>query len=151
MAFYANSVQPAAPGTTNDVMTLTAAANRKVRLVELSVCGLGTSSAANELGVKRPGDLGVTPTNQSSIPLDPDCGTVAATVATGWTTQPSLGTVAMLRLGCNSNGAIYRWVATPGMEIILRTNNITSCSQLSMRFTTGGAGPMGVHIVFEEF
>ena len=150
MAFFGNSVQPAAPGTTNDVLTLTSADKRKLRLVELSVCGLGTSSAANELGVKRPGQLGVTPTNQASIPMDPDCGSCSATVATGWTTQPSLGTVAMLRLGCNSNGAIYRWVATPGMEITCRGDSLTTHACLSFRFTTGGAGPMGVHIVFEE-
>lgn len=151
MAFFSNSVQSGAPGTTNDILTLTGAPGRKARLVELSVCGLGTSSLANELGVKRPGGLGVTPTNQASIPLDPDCGSCSATVATGWTTQPSLGSVAMLRLGCNSNGAIYRWVATPGMEIVLRGDSLTSHSQLSMRFTTGGAGTMGVHIVFEEY
>lgn len=151
MAFFGNSVQAAAPGTTNDVVTLTAASGRRARVVEISVCGLGTSSAANELGIKRPGGLGVTPTNQASTPLDPDCGSCSATVATGWTTQPSLGSVAMLRLGCNSNGAIYRWVATPGMEINLRGDSLTSHSQLSFRFTTGGAGPMGVHLVFEEF
>ena len=151
MAFFANSVQSGAPGTTNDILTLTAASGRKARVVEISVCGLGTSSLANELGVKRPGDLGVTPTNQASIALDRDCGSCSATVATGWTTQPSLGSVAMLRLGCNSNGAIYRWVATPGMEIVLRGDSLTSHSQLSLRFTTGGAGTMGVHIVFEEY
>ena len=151
MAFFGNSVQPSAPGTTNDVMTLTGANGRKARIVEISVCGLGTSSAANELGVKRPGNVGITPTNQASVPLDPDCGSCSATVATGWTTQPSLGTVAILRLGCNSNGAIYRWVATPGMEIVVRGDSLTSHGQVSMRFTTGGAGAMGVHLVFEEF
>jgi hypothetical protein len=150
MAFFGNSVQPSAPGTTNDVLTLTSANGRRARIVEISVCGLGTSSTANELGVKRPGGVGITPTNQASVPMDPDCGSCSATVATGWTTQPSLGTVAMLRLGCNSNGAIYRWVATPGMEINLRGDSLTSHCQISLRFTTGGAGAMGVGMVFEE-
>lgn len=151
MPYFSNSVQPSAPGTTNDVLTLTGAPNRRARIHELSVCGLGTSSAANELLVRRVGDLGVTPTNQVSVPLEPDCGSASATVATAWTTQPSVGAVALVRLGCNSNGGVYRWVAKPGQELVVRTNNITSHSQLSIRFGTGGAGPMGVHLIFEEF
>ena len=151
MTYYANSVQPSAPGTVNDVLTLTAASGRRGRIHELSVCGLGTSSAANELLVRRPGDLGVTPTNQTPALLDPDSGAAAGTVATGWTTQPSVGSVALVRLGCNSNGGVYRWVAKPGQELWVRTNNTTSHSQLSIRFGTGGAGPMGVHMIWEEF
>lgn len=150
MAFYANSTQPAAPGTTNDVLTLTGAPGRRTLLHEISVCGLGASSAANEFAVRRPSVLGITPTNQASVPIDPDCGSSSATVATGWTTQPSLGTVALLRIGVNSNGGIYRWVAKPGQELVVRGDSVTSQAQLSMRFTTGGAGPMGVHIIFEE-
>lgn len=151
MAFFGNSVSPAAPGTTNDVLTLTGAPGRRCRIHEISVSGLGTSSAANELAVRRPSVLGITPTNQASVPLDPDCGSCSATVATGWTTQPSLGTVALLRCGCNSNGGAYRWVANPGQEINLRGDSLTSHSQVSLRFATGGAGAMGVHIIFEEF
>lgn len=150
MAFYGNSTQPAAPGITNDVLTLTGAPGRTAHLWELSVSGLGNSSTANELAVRRPSVLGVTPTNQASVPLDPDCGSCSATVATGWTTQPSLGTVALIRLGCNSNGAMYRWQANPGQTIKVRGDSLTSHSQLSMRFTTGGAGAMGVHVIFEE-
>lgn len=151
MAFYSNTVQPAAAGTTNDVLTLTAASGRRAALHEISLCGLGTSSVANELGVYRPGGLGVTPTNQTSQKLDPDSGAASATVATSWVTQPSLGSVPVLRLGCNSNGGIYRWVAKPGMELICRGDSLTSHSSLSMRFTTGGSGPMGLGIVFEDF
>lgn len=151
MPFFANSTQAAAPGTTNDVLTLTGASGRKAYLHEISVCGLAASSAANEFGIRRPSVLGITPTNQASVPIDPDCGSSSATVATGWTTQPSLGTVAILRLGANSNGGIYRWVAKPGQELVVRGDSLTNMAQLSMRFTTGGAGPMGVHIIFEEF
>lgn len=151
MPFFGNSVSPAAPGTTNDVLTLTGAPGRRARIHEISVCGLGTSSAANELAVRRPSVLGITPTNQASVPLDPDCGSSSATVATAWTTQPSLGTVALVRLGANSNGGVYRWVANPGQELCVRGDSVTNVAQLSMRFSTGGAGPMSVHIIFEEF
>lgn len=150
MGFFGNSTQPAAPGTTNDILTLTGASGRRALLHEISLCGLGTSSAANELAVRRPSSLGVTPTNQVSVPMDPDSGSSSATVATAWSTQPSLGTTCMIRLGCNSNGAIYRWLATPGMQPIVRGDSLTNTSQLSFRLTTGGAGPMGLHIIFEE-
>lgn len=151
MAYYANSVSPAAPGTSNDVLTLTGASGRKAAIHEISVCGLGTSSAANELGVFRPTVLGVTPTNQTSQKIDPDSGACSATVATAWSTQPSISSIAVLRLGCNSNGGIYRWVAKPGQEIVVRGDSVSSHAQVSLRFTTGGAGPMSIHMIFEEF
>ena len=151
MSFYANSVQPAAPGTSNDVMTLTGANGRRAAIHEISVCGLGTSSVANELAVYRPGSVGATPTNQASVKIDPDSGSASSTVATSWVTQPSLATAAVLRLGCNSNGGVYRWVAKPGYELVVRGDSLTSHCQLSLRFSTGGAGPMGVALVFEEF
>lgn len=150
MPFYANSVQPAAPGTTNDVLTFTGPSGKAARIHEIMLHGLGTSSAANELGVFRPAVNGVTPTAQVSQKLDPDTGSASSTVATAWVTQPSLSSIAMLRLGCNSNGAIYRWVAKPGTEIRTRGDSLSSHSQISLRFTTGGAGPMGVGIIFEE-
>lgn len=146
--FYSANVQPAAPGTTNDVLTLTAAASRRVFLHEVSVAGLGTTSVANELGVFRATTVGVTPTAQTAVLFDPHQAAFAGTVATAWSTQPVLASVPLLRLGCNSNGGVYRWVAKPGSEIALFSNVTTG--QVSCRFTTGGAGPMSVFIVFEE-
>lgn len=152
MAFYGASVSPAAPGTTNDVLTVTAGASRKCQVHEMSVSGLGTASAANELIAVRPTTLGVTPVAQTPAPIDIDSGTPGATVATGWTTQPVItSVVSAVRLGCNSNGGIYRWVAKPGEEITLRNNVTVSVSQLSMRFSLGGAQQMGVHVIFEDF
>lgn len=150
MAFFGNSVSPAAAGTTNDVLTLTSPSGRRALLHEISVCGLHTSSVANELAVRRPSVLGITPTNQASVPFDPDTGSCSSTVATGWTTQPSLGGVSLIRLGANGNGGIYRWVAKPGQELIVRGDSVTSQAQLSLRFATGAANPLCVHIVFEE-
>src|SRR3990170_1710791 len=138
MSFYVASVAPAAPGTTNDVLTLTAPASRRSLLHEISVSGEGTASAANEVGLFRPSTLGVTPTALSPAPvaMDVDSGTMAGTVASGWSTQPVITSVASLvRLGCNSNGGVYRWVAKPGEEISYRSNTTVSVSQLSLRCT----------------
>lgn len=150
MPFYGASVSPAAPGTTNDVLTLTGAASRVALLHEISVSGEGTASAANELILNRPSTLGVTPTAQTPAQFDPDNAASGATISTAWTTQPVLGTVHLLRLGCNSNGGVYRWVAKPGEEVRIRGNATVSVSQLSLRFSLGGAQQMGVHIVFED-
>lgn len=151
MSYFTNSVQAASPGTTNDIGTLTGASGRRAIIHEVSVCGLGTSSSANELGLYRPGGLGITPTAQVSQKVDPDSGSASAVFATAWSTQPSIGSIAIMRLGCNSNGGIYRYVAKPGCELVVRGDSLTSHSQISLRFTTGGAGPMGVFMMFQEF
>lgn len=152
MAFYAASVKATAPGTSNDVLTLTAAASRRALAHEISVSAMGTASAANELVAARPSTLGITPTAQTPVAIDPDSAAAGATIATAWTTQPVLTSVIRLvRLGCNSNGGVYRWVAKPGEEIALRNNTTVSVSQLSLRFDTGGAQDMSVHLIFEDF
>lgn len=152
MAFYAGSVKATAPGTSNDVLTLTGASARRCLVHEISVSAMGTASAANELIAARPSTLGITPTAQTAMPIDADSAAAGATLATAWSTQPVLTSVVrIVRLGCNSNGGVYRWVAKPGEEIALRSNATVSLSQLSLRFDTGGAQDMSVHMIFEDF
>ena len=151
MPFFGASVNNAAPGTTQDMLTVTAAAANIALIHEVSISGEGTASAANELVVNRPSTLGVTPVAQVPALYDPDSAAFTGTVATSFTTAPVLGTVSLLRLGCNTNGGVYRWVAKPGEEIRLRNNVTVSVSQLSMRVTLGGAQQMGCHCVIEGF
>lgn len=153
MSMYVASISPAVPGTTNDVLTFTAPANRRSLIHEVSATGLGTSSAANELCMFRPVALGITPTALSPAPVNTDVDGVvmAGTVASGWVTQPDITAVAaLMRLGCNSNGGAYRWVAKPGTEISYRHNVTAITSQLSLRFVLGGAQKIGIHVFFEE-
>lgn len=158
MAFYAASTNNSAPGTTFDLLTLTAPASRITLCHEVSISGEGSASAANELLVNRPSTLGVTAgSTLVSAQIDPDSVASAAQVVpegaagtNGWTTAPVLGAVSMLRLGCNSNGGVYRWVAKPGEEMRLRNNTTVSVSQLSFRCSLGGSQQMGLHIFFEE-
>src|SRR2546426_500970 len=114
MPFYSASTNNAAIGTTNDFITLTAAASRIALIHEVSISGEGTASAFNELGVSRSTTLGTGTVNTAIVPaqFDPDnaaAGAVAGTGAFG-TAQPVLAAVPLLRLGCNSNGGVYRWV-----------------------------------------
>lgn len=148
MAFYAASVSSASPGTTNDVLTITAAASRHAWVHEVSVSGEGTASAAGELDVTRATTVGATPTAQTPIKLDPDSAAPGATIATAWTTQPVVEAVKILRLGVNANGGVYRWVAKPGMEITLRGTGVEG--QLSLRFGTAAATTYGTFLLFED-
>lgn len=149
MSFFAASVDAASPGTTNDVLTLTAAAVRRAFLHEVSISGMGTASAAGEIAAARATTVGVTPVAQTPEKIDPHSAAAASTVATGWTTQPVVSAVKLLRLGCNANGGVYRWVAKPGTEIaVYDTANNTG--QISLRMITAAAVTYGVHIIFEE-
>lgn len=149
MSFHSNSAAPAAAGTTNDILTFTAAAVRLALIHEISISGEGTASAANELGVQRATTVGVTPVAQTSAKINPLSATPGFTCATGWTTQPVVSAVPLLRLGCNSNGGVYRWVAKPGEEIALYDTVTTG--QVSLRCLLGGSQQLGVHAVLEDF
>jgi hypothetical protein len=149
MAFYSNSISPAAPGTANDILTFTAAAVRVALIHEVSISGEGSASAANELGVTRATTVGVTPTAQTSAKVNPLSATPGFTCATAWTTQPVLAAVPLLRLGANSNGGVYRWVAKPGEEFLMY--DVVTTGQISLRMTLGGAQQMGVHAIIEDF
>lgn len=144
MATYTVQVSNTALSTSNDLLTLIPASNRLVRIVEVSVAGMGTASSANELGVYRStggttGGGAITPGKISST-----APTAASTVNTTWTGQPTLGSK-LFALGVNSNGGIYRWVARPGEEPLF----IGGTDQLSLRSAVG-TGNVSVHVVFDE-
>lgn len=148
MSFFYSSVDAASPGTTNDVLTLTAAASRRAFLHELSISAMGVASAAGEIAAARATTVGVTPTAQTPEKADPHSAAAASTVATAWTTQPVVSAVKMLRLGANANGGVYRWTAKPQTEIALFSTGVDG--QLSFRMITAAAITYGVHIIFEE-
>jgi hypothetical protein len=134
--------------TAADAITLVPAAAHPIRIVEISIGGMGTASAANSLGVYRstsgttPGGA-ITPTayGRYSSTNPPVSNTVANTT---YSVAPTLtGTYALI-LPVNSNGGIYRWVARPGEEIV-----VANADQLSLRPLTG-TGVCSIHVVWEE-
>lgn len=147
MAMYTVSKDNVALSTTNDLVTLLPAAAHPIQVVEISICGMGTASAANSVGVYRStagttGASGLTPTpvGRYSSTNPPVANTV---VWTAWTTQPTLGGI-VLDIAVNANGGIYRWVARPGEEIV-----VASTDELSLRGITGSSN-LSWHIVFLE-
>lgn len=98
---------------TSDHISIKAAAARSMLLREYTYSGLGTASAANEIGVYRTtvgtiGTSGFVPHNSSASAAG------AFTAVAGAT--PTLG-VKFHSFGLNANGALFRWVAGPGMAI----------------------------------
>lgn len=148
MATYTVQVSNTALSTSNDLMTFLPAANHPIQIIEISVAGMGTASAANELGVYRStggttGGGAITPTPIGKYLSASNTPTANTVVDTTWTGQPTLGGK-ILALGVNANGGIYRWVARPGEEIICANTD-----QISLRSAVGTSN-VSVFVVFVE-
>lgn len=141
---YSVSRSNVALSTTTDLLTITAAAARSLRIREISIGGMGTASAANELGVQR-STGGATPVSVTPEKSNPALPTQGFTVASSWTTQPTLSGGPFLRLPVNSNGGVFRHVPPPGSEI-----EIAGAGQLSFRSVVG-TGVVSITVVVEEF
>lgn len=144
MALYSVSRSNVALSTSNDLMTFLSPTNRRLRIVEISIAGMGTASAANELMVCRSTGGTTGGGALTAEPLEPDSAAAGSTVDTTWAAQPTAGNV-ILRLGVNANGGVFRWVARPGEEIIAR-----NAGQISLRSAVGTSN-VSVHVIFEEF
>lgn len=129
--------------TSNDAMTFVGASARTVRFIRISIGGMGTAAAANELLVMRSssgttGGGGITPS-----PHRVAQAAAAVTVFTTWSTQPTAG-VALVRLPVGANGGINTWVARPGEEI-----ELNGTEQLSLRSAVGTSN-VSLQVTFEE-
>jgi hypothetical protein len=144
MSLYSVNRSNVALVTTDDTMTFITPANRRIRIVEVSIGGMGTASAANEVRVARSTGGTTGGGALTSEPLEPDSVAAATVVNTTWAAQPTIGNV-MLRLPVNANGGIYRWVARPGEEIIAR-----NAGQISVRSAVGTSS-VSLHVIYEEF
>ena len=144
MSTYSYQVSNTALSTTADILTVIPPSARRVQLIEISISGMATASAANELGVYR-STSGTTPGGAvTAAKFSTDAPAAASTNATTWAAQPTLG-AKVLALGVNGNGGIYRWVARPGEEIECRGG----VDQLSFRSAVGTSA-VTVFAVFVE-
>ena len=143
-ARYTTSKAGIAKVVGNDLLTITAPATRAIKIWAIRLYAEGTVSAANRLTLAR-STGGATPVAGTSVPkatLSPAAG---AAIATGWTTQPTLGVI-VHRFGINSNGAIMPFVAVPGMGNEIE---IPPSGQISLR-SESGTGIVTPEIEYEE-
>ena len=123
MGYYSLSrSNTALPASTNDFLTVIGAASRTFRLIEVSIGGMGTASAANELAVARSTNGTTSGGAVTNVPLQVNQVASGFTNATTWTTQPTLGNV-ILRIPVNANGGLYRWVRPPTIDFVFLTTD----------------------------
>lgn len=143
-----NNITPTAG---NDIMTIISAANRRIRLTEVTVGGRGTSSAAQqiEFGRSTGGTTGggaLTPSKYDHQ----DQPAAASTVDTTWSVQPTLDTHTEIA-NFNALGGAFRWTPPvkggPGSAGI----EVRNGDNISVRATSGVTfQPLSVSVVYEE-
>lgn len=148
MAQFIFARSAATPTVGNDLWTLIAAANRRDRIVEVSVSGTaGTSAGAayNESFLARSSG-GTTGGGALTVSkLENDSAAFAGTVNTTWSGQPTVtATDGGVRFAFNVYGGGYRWVARRDSEIIVRNTE-----QLSLRQVSGTAA-LTMHTIVDE-
>ena len=139
-----------------DIFTTLTHATRAHTWREYQISGLATASAANEMMLSRVGTLGVTAANAITPgPMNTnDISAAGFTVASkavtsAWTTQPVISTARTLaRFGVNGNGALFRWVAAPGLGIDCPAGAAAG-GQTSMR-TKSGTSIVTWYAILEE-
>jgi hypothetical protein len=146
MPAYSVSQSNITGNTSNDILTLISAANRRVKILEVIVAGQGTASAAGEIRLQRStggttGGGAVTPEKG----IDADIPAASTTVNTTWAAQPTLSGTPYKRLPANANGGVFRWVAIPNKEELEFRNG----DQVSIRPSIG-TGPFMVDVTFWE-
>lgn len=146
MGRYIVSQNNITPTAGNDIVTLISAANRRLRVVQVSIAGRGTSSAAQQIQIGRattgttPGGA-ITPGKGDST----DQPAAAFTTATTWAAQPTLDTN-NVQVGWNALGGANHW--NPPKGVLLEARN---AENISIRASAGVTfQPMSIDVVVEE-
>jgi len=117
------------------------AVNNSFALREYVFSGLATASAANEWVLQRNTTGAITTT------LNP-VGGLTSTSITVYANAIATATTALSQLhrfGCNGNGALFRWVAAPGLAVEART-----AGQIGWR-ALSGTSLTAMSCIIEEF
>jgi hypothetical protein len=141
-ARYTVSKVGTAISTTADSMTITAPANRSLKIWDVIIGGQAVASAANEITIIR-STGGATPVAITPTPLNPDYASALFTAAGSWTTQPTPGAV-IRRIPCNGNGGVMRTPYPPGNEI-----DVPAGTQISVR-AAAGSSLMTIELTVEQ-
>ena len=144
---YTLFVDNGTQSTSNDALTIIPASARSFELVEISIGGMATASAANSTMVAR-STGGTTP--GGSVTARPHRVNQAAagfTNATTWAAQPT-SPQELVIIPWNANGGLYRWVRIPGDNIIFADADTNK--NLTVRGKTGTSA-FSFHVMVEEF
>jgi len=135
--------------TTDDIITVRSAANRRARILAVYAAGKGASSAMQGLRVSRVGAVGITP-GGAITPTKADHNDQPAatlTTATTWATQPVVETNGVT-IGWNALGGFGQWVASQVTKGMFEARN---GEELSIRPATGTTPQLQeITVVVEE-
>lgn len=138
MALFGSSRAAATMSTTAgslNCLHLVALTNRKMKINEIALMGNGATSASaayQEIGAYiTTGTAGAAGTALTPQKFEADSAASVCFTNFAQTTDAGVGAVALVILGCNNYGGIFRWTARPNGEIVLRNTGATA---------TGGAG-----------
>ena len=142
---YVVSRDAVTPTGGNDVLTIVPASGRRVRPVQISVAGAGTTSAAQRLFLVR--STGGTTGGGAITPNDgnyTDQPAAASTVNTTWSAQPTVETNG-IHLGFNALGGAMVYNVPPGLM------EARDAERISLRALSGPTyQSLSVTVVFEE-
>lgn len=121
------------PTAANDTLTIISASTRRVRVLQVTVGGLGTTSAAQQINVSR-STVGTTPGGAITPSKfeHTEQPAMVSTTATTWATQPTLETNGVV-LGWNALGGSIIWNAPAGGNKIEARNG----ENISIRAPSG--------------
>jgi hypothetical protein len=147
--------------TTAQYMSLAIAASQLATLMEVYVGGLSTSSAVQNLQVRRTvtagtGGASALATPNSDGPMNTFAAavttipTAAVAYVTNQPTPSNATTLARLNLAMNAFGGIVRWVAAPGEEWWSIGAGANQDYTLSNN-TGSGTGTVSSHLVYEFY
>jgi hypothetical protein len=143
---YIVKQQNITPTAGNDILTVLSIASRRGRIVEVSVSGRGTSSAAQQIEVGRStsGSTGGGALTPGKFDHN-DEPAAAFTYNTTWSVQPTLDTHSEV-IGWNALGGANRWIPPKGSGFEFRNGE-----QISIRASSGVTfQACSISVVIEE-
>lgn len=137
----------ATPVANQDFLTIVSAANRRVRLLQIVVAGMGSTSAAQALIAARSsggttGGGAITPNKADHT----DQPAAVSTIYTTWSAQPTVDSNG-IAIGWNALGGAFVWNAPKGQILEARNGE-----NLSIRCPSAGVTPQAcaISVVIDE-
>lgn len=142
--------------TNVNLMVSVATATRANTLREFQFSAEGTASAAQEIIVTRVSTVGTTAAGTiTARPLNtsytPGMSGLASRIATAaaFSAEAAVLTGTLIRFGLNANGALFRWVAAPGLGIDTLGGGTVAANQLSF-YSKSGSVATAFHCIYDE-
>lgn len=149
MAFYVIAREGVTPVAGAMLLSLTTGLQEIARINEVSIGGEATSSTVNRMAVRRSTTNLITPTAQTPAKMSSTSPAAYTDAATTAATEPvTAAAPAIWTYALNVFGAVVRWVAAPGQELLIQ--GATAGNNEASLESSSGTGLHSCQMVFEE-